>query len=58
MFNPVFTFLVLLGAVLLWFLSAFAFIPLGGLIMKIILNATDTMAKEDKKEEEEKEIKE
>lgn len=49
--NPVFVFLVILVAVLLWFLLSFAFIPLGKLIYRIWKDTIDIMNnKEEKKE--------
>ena len=46
--NPVFIFLVILGAILLWFLLSFAFFPLGKMFSKIWNNAVDEIYKEEK----------
>lgn len=51
--NPVFIILVLFGAVILWFLLSFAFIPLGKLIYKVFKDAIDIMNKEENKTEKE-----
>lgn len=48
--NPVFIFLVFLGAVILWFLMSFVFFPLGKLIYRIGKDAIDEMNRKDKKE--------
>lgn len=54
--NPVFVFLVILGAIILWFLLSFAFVPLGNILYKKWKNAIDNINKEDTtKESEEKE---
>jgi hypothetical protein len=45
--NPVFIFLVILGAVLLWFLLSFAFFPLGNLFSKVWKDTIDRMNKEE-----------
>lgn len=65
--NPVLIFLILLTAVILWFLLSFIFIPLGQFIAKIINNTlnkifyeetSEKMSKEsDFKEERENKIK-
>lgn len=53
--NPAFIILVILGVILLWFLSSFVFIPLGKLVYKVVKDAIDIMNKDDNKEEKEKE---
>lgn len=53
--NPVFIILVILGAILLWFLSLFVFYPLGKFLYQLWKDATDEMNKEDKDEKEKKE---
>ncbi len=50
--NPVFIALVILLAVVIWFLLAFAFKPIGKICSKIAEDAFDQMS--DKNEEEEK----
>lgn len=52
--NPVFIILIILGAILLWFLLSFAFIPFGKLVYRVIKDAFDIMNKDDNKEEKEK----
>lgn len=41
--NPAFVFLVILGAILLWFLSSFVFKPLGKLFYRLWKDAMDEM---------------
>lgn len=53
--NPAFIILVILGVILLWFLSSFVFIPLGKLVYKVVKDAIDIMNKDDNEEEKEKE---
>lgn len=48
--NPVFILLVIIGVVLLWFLLAFAFKPIGNLFYRLGKDAVDQMS--DKKDEE------
>lgn len=50
--NPVFVFLVILIAVLLWFLLSFAFFPLGKILYRVWKDAIDEMNKKDEKEKE------
>ena len=50
--NPVFIFLVILAAVLLWFLLSFVFYPLGKFLHRLWTDASDEMNKEDKAETE------
>ena len=50
--NPVFILLVIIGVILLWFLLAFAFRPIGNLFYKLGKDAVDQM--NDKDEEKEK----
>lgn len=51
--NPVFIFLVLLGTLILWFLSSFVFFPLGRLLYRIWKDTIDEMNREEDKEEKE-----
>lgn len=53
--NPVFIILVILAAIILWFLLSFAFNPLGKLIYQIGKDAIDKMNKEENKEKGENE---
>lgn len=53
--NPALILLILIGAVVLWFLLSFAFYPLGRLIYRIWKDACDEMNREDKNNKEEKE---
>lgn len=46
--NPVFWFLVLLGAVFLWFLCSFVFYPLGLYIWRIWSDTIENMEKDNK----------
>lgn len=48
--NPVFVFLVILGAVVLWFLLSFVFFPIGKFIYRIGKDAIDEMNREENKE--------
>lgn len=52
--NPVFVLLVILAAILLWFLLSFVFYPLGRLICRLVKDAVDEMKREDKEKKEEK----
>ena len=52
--NPAFIILVILGVILLWFLSSFVFIPIGKLVYKVVKDAIDIMNKDDIEEEKEK----
>lgn len=49
--NPALIILILIGAVVLWFLLSFAFRPLGGLICKIWKNVDESINEEGKSEE-------
>lgn len=51
--NPVFIFLVAVGAGVLWFLLSFLFRPLGNLVFKIWRDAVDEIKKEDEEKEDE-----
>ena len=51
--NPAFIILVILGAILLWFLLSFVFILLGKLVYKVVKDAIDIMNKDENKEEKE-----
>ena len=53
--NPVLIILVILAAILLWFLLSFAFIPIGKFVSRIVKDAIDIMNKEITEEREEKE---
>lgn len=46
--NPVFWLLVIVVAVILWFLLAFIFYPLGRLIYRIVSDAISEINREDK----------
>lgn len=52
--NPVFVLLVILGAILLWFLLSFVFYPLGRFLYRLWKDAYDEMNREDKNEKEKK----
>ena len=52
--NPVFVLLVILGAVIFWFLLSFIFYPFGKLIYRIFKDAVDEI---NRKENDEKETK-
>lgn len=52
--NPVFIFLVVLGAVALWFLLSFVFFPVGKFLYRLVKDALDEMEREDEKDEKEK----
>ncbi len=51
--NPVLVILVLTGAVLLWFMMSFAFIPIGKIIYRIWKNAVDKIDTKEKNDKEE-----
>lgn len=53
--NSVFVFLILVGAVILWFFLSAIFYPLGRFLYRIWKDAVDEMNREDKKKGEEKE---
>lgn len=53
--NPTLIILVLIAAVVLWFLLSFAFVPIGKIIHRIGKDAMDEMNKDDKNEKEETE---
>lgn len=53
--NPVFIILVLLVAVLLWFLLSAVFRPVGKIIYRLWKDAVDIMNKDDEEKENEKE---
>ena len=50
--NPVFWLLVILGAVILWFLCSFIFYPLGVYIYRIWKDTVNNMERKDKEEKE------
>ena len=52
MLNPFLIILILLGAVILWFLLVFAFKPVGKLTGKIIDDAIKTINEEESEEKE------
>lgn len=52
--HPIFIILVILTGILLWFLLAFAFKPIGKLLLMLWNDANDSINK-DKEEKEEKE---
>lgn len=47
--NPAFLIIVIIIAILLWFLLSFIFIPLGKLIYKVWKNTYDNINKEEKR---------
>lgn len=49
--NPVLVFLVVLGAIVLWFLLSFIFFPLGKFISRIGKDAMEEMNKDECKKE-------
>lgn len=49
--NPVFWLIVILGAVILWFLLAFIFYPFGKFLWKIANDAIEELDKDDKEKE-------
>ena len=51
--NPAFIILVISGAILLWFLLSFVFLPLGKLVHRVVKDAIDIMNKDENKEEKE-----
>ena len=51
---PAFIFLVILGAIALWFLLSFAFRPFGKFIYRIWKDAIDEINRKDESEEERK----
>lgn len=51
--NPAFILLVLLGAVVVWFLLSFAFRPIGRFIYRIWRDVVDSINKEESEEKEE-----
>lgn len=51
--NPAFIILVILGAVVLWFLLSFVFYPLGRFIYRIWKDAVDEINRKDESEEKE-----
>lgn len=53
--NPVFMFLVILGAVALWFLLSFVFYPLGKFLWRLWKDAKEEMNREDNEKGEENE---
>ncbi len=53
--NPIFIVLIIVAGILLWFLLAFAFKPLGKLLIRLWDDANDSINKDNtKKEEKEK----
>ena len=51
--NPVFYLIVIVTAVLLWFLLAFVFRPLGSMLLRLIRNALKKMDEEEENEKDE-----
>ena len=51
--NPVFVLLVILAAILLWFLLSFVFYPLGRIIYRLVKDVVDEIKREDKEKKEE-----
>ena len=49
--NPVFLLLIIIGAIILWFILTFAFIPLGNLILKKWDKTIEVLNKENNEEE-------
>lgn len=49
--NPAFIIIVILAAILLWFLLSFAFIPIGKFVYRIWKDANDNMNKKENKKE-------
>lgn len=49
--NPLFIFLVLLATILLWFLLAFLFKPIGNVISRLISDVGEAMEIDSNKEE-------
>lgn len=45
--NPLFIFLVFLGTILLWFLLAFLFKPIGNIISRLVSDVMDAMEIDD-----------
>jgi len=52
MLNPFLILLILIGAVLLWFLLVFLFKPIGRITGKIVKDAIETMNEEESEEKE------
>ena len=51
--NPVFYLIVIVAAVLLWFLLAFVFRPLGSMFLRMVKNAFTKMNEEEENEKDE-----
>lgn len=51
--NPVFVFLVILAAVVVWFLLSFVFYPLGRFIYRIWKDAVDEINREESEDKKE-----
>lgn len=49
--NPAFVILVLLGAVVIWFLLSFVFIPLGKFVHRIYKDAINQMEQDNNKQQ-------
>ena len=47
--NPALIILIIIGAVVLWFLLSFVFYPLGKLVYRVYKDAIDEMNRDDKK---------
>ena len=50
--NPVFIFLVLLGAIALWFMLSWAFKPIGTFLTRIFNDAKDEIIKDESEDNE------
>ena len=55
--NPVLVFLIILAAIIVWFLLSFVFYPLGRLLYRIYKDAMDEINKKEKEKEKEEEEK-
>lgn len=51
--NPIFVFLVLLATILLWFLLAFLFKPVGKIVSRLVGDVKEAMEIDSNKEEKE-----
>lgn len=50
--NPVFIILIIASGILLWFLLSFAFKPLGKVLIRLWIDASDSINKDNKKNKE------
>lgn len=51
--NPALLILIIIGAIILWFLLSFVFYPLGKLVYKVYKDAIDEMNRDEMNREEE-----